>query len=167
MRRSMRVFFGALAAAVTLAACNNGNNSSNIPPGGGTNCGNPPYNMEVIYPKPNARRVPDNNGGVVVAFSKALPSGNQYALWVNQSNGQAQFTSNVNGGPVYGPGSGFTTIAYSKIPSPHATPTFSNPQYYVTLFVNPLGPAQAVNLYWYDAGLGCNPNVIVSSFSTR
>jgi hypothetical protein len=167
MKRSIGVILGALAAAVTLAACNNGNNSSNIPPGGGTNCGNPPYNMEVLYPKPNTGKAPPNVGGVVVAFSKALPANNQYDLWVNQSDGKAQFTSNASGGPVYGPGSGFTTIAYSKIPLPHANATFPNPQYYVTLFNSPIGPAQAVNLYWNDAALACTPNVIVSSFSTK
>lgn len=169
MKRSMRVFVGAVAAALTLAACNNGNNGNNIPPGGGTNCGSPPYNMEVLYPKPNAKKVAPNIGGVVVAFNKALPSNNQYDLIANQSNGQIQYTTNVSGGPVYGPGSGFTTIAYSKIPSPHANATYPNPQYYVTLFQpnKPIGPAQAVNLYWNDAGLACNPNVIVSSFTTK
>lgn len=166
MKRSIGVLFGALAAVISLAACNNGNNNNNIPPGTGTNCGNPPYNMEVLYPIPNGR-VPANVGVVVVAFSKPIVSGNRYDLWVNQSNGSSQFTTNVNGGPVYGPGSGFTTIAYSKIPTPHAKATFPNPQYYVTLFNNVLGPSQAVNLYWNDAGLNCNPNVIVSSFRTK
>lgn len=165
MKRSIGVLFGAVAAAVSLAACNNGNNNS-IPPGTGTNCGSPPYQAEVLYPIPNGK-VPPNVGGVVVAFSKALPSVNSYDLWVNQSNGASQFTSNINGGPVYGPGSGFTTIAYSKIPSPHAKATYPNPQYYLTLFNNPIGPSQAVNLYWNDAGLNCSPNVIISSFKTK
>ena len=167
MKRSIGVFVGAVAAAVTLAACNNGNNNNNLPPGTGTNCGNPPYNMEVLYPKPNGHGLAPNVGGVVVAFNRALPSGNQYDLWVNQSNGGKQFTSNVNGGPVYGPGSGFTTVAYSKIPNPHANATYPNPQYYLTLFNSPIGPAQAVNLYWNDAGLNCTANVIVSSFTTK
>jgi len=167
MKRSIGVFFGTLAAAATLAACNNGNNNNNIPPGTGTNCGQPPFNMEVLYPKPNHRGVPPNVGEVVVAFNQTLPSGNQYDLWANQSNGQAQYTTNINGGPVYGPGSGFTTVQESKIPIPHATPTYANPKYYLTLFPQPVGPAQAVNLYWNDAGLNCSPNVIVSSFSTK
>lgn len=166
MKRSIGVFIGAIAAAVSLAACNNGNNNPGTPPGTGTNCGNPPYNMEVLYPIPNGKVSP-SIGGVVVAFNKTLPSGNQYDLWVNQSDGSSQFTSNVNGGPVYGPGSGFTTVAYSKIPLPHAKASYPNPQYYLTLFNNPIGPAQAVNLYWNDAGLNCSPNVIVSSFRTK
>ncbi|HZY99918.1 MAG TPA: hypothetical protein VFE36_10125, partial [Candidatus Baltobacteraceae bacterium] len=165
MKRSIGVFLGAIAAAASLAACNNGNNNNNLPPGTGTNCGNPPFNMEVVYPKPNAHKVAPNLGGVVVAFNQSLPSGNLYDLWVNQSNGQSQYTSNNSGGPIYGPGSGFTSYNVSKIPNPHATPTYPNPHYYVTFFQPnlPIGPAQAVNLYWNDGGLNCNPNVIVSS----
>lgn len=168
MKRSIG-FIGILAAVVALAACNNGNGSAvpTPPPGYGTNCGKPPYNMEVLYPKPNAKGIPPNVGGIVVAFDHALVAGNQYDLWVNQSNGNAQFTSNASGGPVYGPGSGFTTIAVSKIPAGAAKPTYPNPQYYVTLFSNPIGPSQTVNLYWNDGGLQCNPNFIVSAFRTK
>lgn len=167
MKRSFGVFFGALAAAVSLAACNNGNNNNNLPPGTGTNCGNPPYQLEVLYPKPNARAVAPNVGGVVVAFNHPLSSGNLYNLWVNESNGSSQFTSNGNGGPVYGPGSGFTSINASQIPTPHANPTYANPSYYATNFSQVIGPAQSVNLYWNDGGLQCTPNIIVSSFRTK
>jgi hypothetical protein len=167
MKRSIGVFLGAIAAAATLAACNNSNNNPGTPPGTGTNCGNPAKNMEVIYPKPNAKSVPPNVGGVIVAFNGSLPSGNMYDLWINQSNGNSQYTVNSNGGPVYGPGSGFYTIKASQIPSPHANPTFANPSYYATNFSSPIGPAQAVNVYWNDAGINCNPNVIVSSFRTK
>ena len=167
MKRSIGVFLGTVAAAATLAACNNGNNNSNIPPGTGTNCGSPPYQMEVLYPKPNARKVAPNIGGVVVAFNHPLPNNNQYNLWVNQSNGSSQFTSNNNGGPIYGPGSGFTSINASQIPAPHANPTYPNASYYATNFSNIIGPATAVNLYWNDAGLNYSPNIIVSSFSTK
>lgn len=167
MKRSIGVIVGALAAAVTLAACNNGSNNNNIPPGGGTNCGSPPHNMEVLYPKPNAGKVAPNVGGVVVAFNQPLPSGNQYDLWVNQSNGQAQYTVDNNGFPIYGMGSGFYKFNSSKIPTPHANPTYPNAVYYATNLTKPLGPAQAVNLYWNDAGLACTANVIVSSFTTK
>jgi len=167
MKRSFGVFFGALAAAVSLAACNNGNNNNSLPPGSGTNCGSPPYQLEILYPKPNARGLPPNVGGVVVAFNRSLPSGNLYDLWVNQSNGTTQYTTNNNGGPVFGPGSGFTSINAAQIPSPHANPTYANPSYYATSFSKIIGPTQAVNLYWNDAGLACTPNIIVSSFRTK
>jgi hypothetical protein len=165
MKRSIGVLFATIAAAAILAGCNNGNNN-NIPPGTGTNCGNPANNMEVLYPKPNGKVSP-NVGGVVVAFNGSLPGGNLYDLWVNQSNGQSQFTQSGNGGPIYGPGSGFYSINANQIPNPHANPTYPNPVYYATNFTNVIGPAQAVNLYWNDAGLNCNPNVIVSSFRTK
>jgi hypothetical protein len=166
MKRSIGVIIGTLAAAVSLVACNNNSSTSPIPTPNGTNCGNPANNMEVLYPIPNGKAAP-NVGGVVVAFDQTLPSGNQYDLWINQSNGSAQYTVNQNGAPVYGMGSGFYSISVSNIPNPHKNPTFANPVYYATNFTSPIGPAQAVNVYWNDAGLGCNPNVIVSSFRTK
>jgi hypothetical protein len=167
MKRSIGVLFGTLAAAAVLAACNNNNNGGINPPTPGPNCGPGPASLEQLYPKPNARGVSPNVAGVVIAVSSPLPSGNMFDFQVVQSNGSVSYTSNTNGGPVYGPGSGFYSISASQIPNPHATPTYPNPVYYATSFTIPIGPLQTVNLYWNDAGTQCTPNVVVGSFSTK
>ncbi|MBV8332854.1 MAG: hypothetical protein JO029_09900 [Candidatus Eremiobacteraeota bacterium] len=166
MKRSTRALAG-FAAATLLAACNN-NNNGGVSPTPGPGCGNPPYNMEVLYPKPNAPKVPPTAQVFYVAVSQALPSGNQYDFWVVPSTGSPQYSVNQNGQPVINqPGSGFFSVNASQIPFPHANPTFSNPQYYATGVPYPIGPLTTVNLVWNDYGTGCNPNVIVSSFSTK
>ena len=165
MKRTTRALVG-LAAAVFLAACNN-NNNGGTPPTTGPNCPNPPYNLEVLYPKPNALRVNPAVQVFYVATSQALPNGNQYDFIVQQSNGTNQFSVNTQGQPVNGAGSGFFSVSASQIPFPHANPTFPNPQYYASGVPYPIGPVQTVNLIWNDYGTQCNPNTTVSTFSTK
>ena len=167
MKRSSGVLLGTVAAALLLAGCNN-NSNGGTPPTSGPNCGGPANQMEVLYPRPNAGAVPPTANIIYVAFNGALPSGNQYDLISNQSNGAApQYSVNQAGQPVNGSGSGFFSVSASQIPSPHATPTFSNPVYMATGFPTPFGPLDTIQLYWNDFGTQCTPNVVVSSFTTK
>ena len=164
MKQSIGIFFGALAVAASLSACNNGSSSSG--PTSGPACPNPPYNLEVLYPRPGAGAVNPAVGGVVVAFSNPLPVGNQYDLQAVQSNGSVQLTVNNQGQPVASAGSGFYGISASQIPNPHATPSYPNAIYYATNFSTPIGPIQTVALMWNDAGTGCTPVDTVATFTT-
>lgn len=166
MKRSTSAVAG-LIAAVLLAACNNNNNGGIIGPTPGANCPNPPYQLEVLYPKPNAGKAPPTTQVFYVAFNQALPNGNQYDFISQQSNGSNQFSVNTNGQPVNGAGSGFYTVNSSQIPFPHANPTYANAHYYATAVPYPIGPLQTVNLIWNDYGTQCNPTNIVSSFTTK
>lgn len=168
MNRSTRALVG-LIAAVLLAACNNNNNNGlgPTPPTIGPNCPNPPFNMEVLYPKPNALNVPPTVNVFYVAFDQPLSAGNQYDFIVSSSNGNQQNSTNQNGQPISSPGSGFFSVSSTQIPFPHANPTYANPQYYATEVVSPIGPLQTVNLVWNDVGTNCNPVQIVSSFTTK
>jgi predicted small secreted protein len=150
MKKSMTVLFASLLAAGLLAGCNSNNN--NTIPGGGTNCGGPPNGVEVIYPKPNARRVPSGVGSVWIAAKPSLPVGNQYDFFVVQTNLNQQTT-----GPF--------VQTNQPIPVPHVSPPAGAKVYYSS-FNYIIGPVQSVNLYWNIGGSACNPNVIVSSFST-
>ena len=151
MKKSMGMVLSALAAAAMLAACNSGSN--NTTPGVGTNCNGPANGMIVLYPKPGAKNIGANVGGVYVATKPALPAGNSYDFFVVQSNGATQYTS--------------TFATYSgPIPNPHVTPP-AGYTVYATAFANLIGPLQTVNLYWNDGGTGCTPNNIVSTFSTE
>ena len=167
MKRSIGVILGTLAAATLLSACTTNNGNPNVGPTPGTGCAHPPYQMEVLYPKPGAHHISPTVSGVWVATTTALPSGNQYDFLSSQSNSSSPFpTVNQSGQPVSSPGSGFFSVSSTSIPSPHATPTYPNAQYYETLFSNPIGPLVSVNLYWNDYGTNCTPNVVVSSFTT-
>jgi hypothetical protein len=152
MKKSFSALALTLLAAAILTGCNNNNGIYN-PPGTGTNCGNPPNSLQVVYPIPGAKHVNPNITAIYVATNGTLPSGNSYNFFLNYSQGQ-QYTGN------------FTQISASSLPSPHATPTFSNPIYYATPLQYPLGPIQGVQVFWNDGGTGCTPNVIVSTFAT-
>jgi hypothetical protein len=166
--KRLGVIIPALVAATLLSACNNNSNNPYTTPTPGSGCAHPPYQMEVLYPKPGADHVPPTVPGVWVATTTPLPSGNQYDFLSSQSNSSSPFpTVNQSGQPVSSTGSGFFSVSSTSIPSPHANPTYPNAQYYETLFSNPIGPLVSVNLYWNDYGTNCTPNIVVSSFTTR
>lgn len=164
MKKSIGVFLGTLATATLLAGCNNNGNNV-VTPTPGPGCANPPYQMEILYPKPGATRVSPSSAVIYVSTTTPLPSGNQYDFQLSQSNGNVQFTTGPGGQPLSGPGSGFYGVSAAQIPSPHNNPTYANPVYYATNFV-PIGPLQSAALMWNDAGTGCTPNVTVSTFAT-
>jgi hypothetical protein len=158
MKKSIGALSALAAAAGLLTGCNGANNNFPTPPGTGTNCGGPPSanNLEVLYPKPGARNAPGALGNVYVSTKGQLPPSNSFNFLLVQSNGAQTFTSFFFG------------ISKSQIPTPHANPTYSNPVYYASSLPSSyfIGPSQTVNLFWNDAGTGCTPHALVSSFKT-
>jgi hypothetical protein len=153
MKHRIGAFLTVVAAAGLLVACNGNNNN---PPGTGTNCGGPANNMEVLYPRPGSKTAPSTLANIFVATQGALPTSNSFNFYMNTSVPLLYpFTST------------FFRVSASAIPSPHATPTYSNPVYYASSLQSPPGPLNAVQLLWNDGGTGCNPNFIVSTFTTE
>lgn len=155
MKNSIGVLFAILAGAGLLAACNNGTIAA--PPGTGSNCGGPPNQLQVLYPAPGAKNVSGALGNIFVSTKGNLPPNNQFNFFLSQSNGSSTFTSLFQG------------TSASQIPTPHATPSYSNPTYYVTSLPASyiIGPSQSVNIYWNDGGTGCTPHFLVSTFNTK
>jgi|SRR5579862_3974061 len=168
MKRSIGVLFTLLAAGAALAGCNNGNNG-NVNPPPIISCGNPPSNLQVLWPKPGARRVnPINVTAIYVATKGPLVSGNQYDFQLLGSDSSSQYTVNQSGQPISSPGSGFFSINASQIPIPHASPLPGNTTYYATALTTAVGPVVTFNILWNDAGkANCTPTVLVSSFATN
>ena len=156
MKKSFGIIATFLAAAIALAACNGSNNNGN-PPGTGTNCGGPPNNLEVLYPRPNAQRAPDGLTQIFVATNGAINGGN-YNFALNAFPNQFPYGANAT--------SPFGSTTSGSIPSPHATPSYPNASYYVTQLQLPPGPRNTVQLYWNNLGSACTPNIIVSTFTT-
>jgi hypothetical protein len=162
MKKSIGAILG---LASILAACNGSNNSvigpgpTPGPPSG--NCGGPPNQLEVVYPIPGTRKAPPSLANIYVATKGALPPSNQFNFFLSQSNGASTFT-----GP-------FVAISESQVPTPHATPGYSNPSWYASAIAGPygsgyiIGPAQAVTLLWNDGGRNCIPHFEVASFRTK
>ncbi len=156
MKQSIGVLI--VLAGALLAGCN-GNNSIATPPGTGTNCGGPPSSneLEVLYPKPNSHNAPVALGNIYVSTKGQLPPNNSFNFLLAQSNGSQTFTGF------------FAGINKGQIPPQHANPTYSNPVYYATSLPPSyiVGPSQSVTLLWNDAGTGCTPHFLVSSFKTK
>ncbi len=157
MKKSIGALVALLSVAGALAACNSNGGGGSTPPGVGTNCGGPPNQLEVLYPIPNTKKAPVALANVYVATKGQLPSNNSFNFYLVQSNGVSTFTSLFYG------------ISKSQIPSPHATPSYSNAIYYASALPPSyvIGPNQAVSLLWNDGGTGCTPHTLVSSFSTK
>jgi hypothetical protein len=155
MKHSIGVLFASLAGAGLLAACNNG--SITVPPGTGSNCGGPPSSnqLEVLYPRPHSRVSPLLQN-IFISTNGSLPANNQFNFFL-VAGSTSFFTSLFQGASA------------SQIPNPHATPSYSNPTYYVTSLPSgaPLGTGQTVNIYWNDGGTGCSPHFLVSTFRTK
>ncbi|HLX25767.1 MAG TPA: hypothetical protein VKR05_02140 [Candidatus Cybelea sp.] len=156
MKNSIGVFLAILAGAGLLAACNN-NSTIAAPPGTGSNCGGPPSSnqLEVLYPAPGSKASPVLQN-IFVSTKGQLPPNNQFNFFLVAGN-NSFFTSLFQGS------------SRSQIPKPHATPSYSNPIYYVTSLPPsaPLGTNQTVNIYWNDGGTGCTPHFLVSTFHTK
>lgn len=165
MRKPMGALFTLFAVAATLAACNGnsyGGANPTPPPGTGQNCGGPPSanQMEVLFPIPGSTSAPPALQNVYVSTKGQLPPNNSFNFYLSQSNGSATFTSTFFG------------IDKSAIPTPHATPSYTGAVYYATTIAGAygstyvIGPDQTVTLLWNDAGTGCTPHRVVSTFTT-
>ena len=162
MKKSIGAIF-VFCTAGMLTACSGGVYGPGPSPTSGPsgNCGGPANQMEVLFPKPNAKKVSTGLGNVYVSTKGALPPSNQFDFYLSQSNGTFTFTGN------------FAPISEKQIPTPHATPTYSNPSYYASAIAGPYGtqpflsPGQDVTLLWNDGGRNCVPHTVVSSFHTQ
>ena len=161
MQKSIGVLFVLVTGAGILAACNGYGSTPSAPPGTGTNCSGPPNQLEVVYPIPGTRKAPPGLANIYVATKGALPPSNSYDFFLSQSNGATTFTGL------------FAPVNASQIPTPFATPSYSNPTYYASALAGPygssyvIGPDQAVSLFWNILGTGCSPHTLVSSFKTK
>ena len=155
MNKSIGALF-LIAIAGALVACNG--NTVTTPPGTGSNCGGPPASnkLQVLYPIPSSSNAPATLSNIYVSTKGTLPPNNLYNLYLVGSNGGSTFTSQFFG------------VNPSKIPTPHATPSYSNPTYYATSLPPsfPVSPSTTYNIYWNDGGTGCTPHVLVSTFTT-
>jgi hypothetical protein len=161
MMSPMKKLNGALltlfGAAILLSACNGNNNGITTPPGSGSFCGGPPNQLEVLWPIPNSKNAPSGLGNIYVSTKGTLPPSNSFNFFLVPSNGLSTFTSTFFG------------VSQSQIPTPHATPSYSNPIYYASSLPPSyiIGPAQAVSLFWNNGGTGCTPHTLVSQFRTK
>jgi hypothetical protein len=122
-------------------------------------CGPPPESLtlEVLYPIPNTRNAPPALKRIYISTKRKMPRSNSFNLYLLQANGKSTFTSR------------FLKTSESKIPTPHAAPSYPNPIYYGSLLPPSyiIGRDQAVRLLWNDGGTGCTPNFVISRFKTK
>jgi hypothetical protein len=169
MKKSIGFLSGVTVAVAFLVGCNNANNPYYVPtpPPPGGSCGKPANNLEVLYPRPGGRRVNPAVTTVYLSTQKPFQSGNSYDFIASLSNNTSEPTVNNAGQPVSGPGSGFYPVTAAQIPNPHANPTYKNPIYWATNFnYGAIGPSLTVQLLWNDYGTNCNPNNVMSTFTT-
>jgi len=155
---TLRLLFGSFifAAAAVLAACSSG--PSYTVPTPGPTC-SPATTVQMIYPVPGATGVPDAPQQIVFAVASPLPS--SWNLFLNTAD-----TLNATGYQGY-TGAGFETISAGQVPSPSATPSFSNPTYQsVTL----AGALVSKATYWVwvnNTATNCTPSGPLGSFTTQ
>jgi hypothetical protein len=152
MKQRMLVGAGGVAAlSVLVAACNGYNNNPNVGP---TYCGNPAH-IVLVYPAPNATGVPNTIGIIYVAAPQSLGSSTTYALALLGPAGSGENTNP------------FTAVAASAVPTPSASPSFSNPHYYQSTLTAPLSPSTEYAVQFNDTANFCTPNVSLGDFTTQ
>ncbi len=148
--RSLTVAF---AAAAALAACN-GTNYSNVyvGPTPGPPCVLP-STFTAIYP-PNNSTVPASVTAVYVASQQSNLATGNLGTAVQPPNGL----------PAY-QGGAFAKVTASQIPSPHATPGFSNPIYYASS-IGGLVAGATYQIGFNNTSSGCQATLFLT-FTTR
>ena len=142
-----------VATVLTLAACNSSSSNSGPPVGPCVL----PSPFQVIYPIPSATGVPDHPVQLVFATSTSgsLSGWNAYLNNVNSLNG-AFFTIN-----------NAQQITPAQVPSPAATPTFANPQYWSISLGSTFTSGNTIWVWMNNLNSTCNPNGPVSSFTVQ
>ncbi len=132
-----RSLLGLIFVGAVLAACGPSfNGHGGPPPGAGTDC-TPPANAVLVYPAPNATNVPATISAIYVALPSPLPNPGFYDV-------------ELTGPPTYGSvlEEAFVSVSASAVPTPNATPTYSNAQYYESSLSSTLTTGSAFNVYW-------------------
>jgi hypothetical protein len=153
---NLRNFFVASAlatCAIALAAC--GNDYTTSAPTPGPTC-SPGTTVQMIYPIPGATGVPDNPQQFVFAVASPLP--NTWNAYVNNS-------SSLNGGAYTI--AGMQTIQASQIPSPAATPSFSNPVYQSITLAEGFNSGVTIYVWLNNTNTNCTPAGPLGSFTTK
>ncbi|HTU80735.1 MAG TPA: hypothetical protein VMF61_01310 [Candidatus Acidoferrales bacterium] len=150
MKKSLRIVSFAVLAASVLAACNSNNST---PISSTPTCGLQ-GNTVMVYPIPGAVRVPDNTTNVYIASSNNTLANGNFNTAVQPPNGLPYFY-----------GTNFSQIPESQIPHPHASPSITNPTYYVSN-VGPLSSGSTYVIGFNVENQVCNPAGI-GQFTTR
>jgi len=154
-------------AVMTLAAIGCG--------GGCSTCGTVaactvPSGMQysLVYPAPNSTGVSTSLAQVVVATSGTLPT-----TWTSNNGWDIELNYTPAGAyPGYALGAEFTTTSYSAVPTPNATPSFSNPTYWQSTFSyasnanTPLPPGTLITATMNNLNSNCYPGVTIGTFTT-
>jgi hypothetical protein len=152
-RSRFGVLFAVVAATAGMAACNSSSNSALtpcVPPTGVTTV--------LVYPAPGSTGIPDNFGQVVLGSSgTGLPSSFQ-AVVFDTTGGMSGFTFNL------------VTPAASPLPTPAATPAFSNPLYQSSSSTDlyPWPQGHTLSVYLNDqSNQSCTPQTSLGSFTVQ
>lgn len=142
-----------VVVAAALTACVAEPNAVNTPgscspPGGAA--------VTLVYPAPNATAIADNFSAVVLASSTALPT--NFETYVSQAAPT----------PVNAVYFGTVTAAPSPLPTPNATPSFTNAVYSASNSSGIAWPATStLNVYLAVSGSTCLPTYFLGSFKTQ
>lgn len=155
--KSLRLLLGALvvAAAAALAACNGNDGYTYVAPTPGPTC-SPGVAVQMIYPIPGATGVPDNPQQFVFAVASPLP--NNWNAYLNTSNSYQGGAYTI---------AGMETIAASQVPSPSATPSFSNPSYQSITLSAGFTSGQTIYVWLNNQATSCRPLGPLGSFTTQ
>jgi hypothetical protein len=153
MKRSYSLLLPlAFASGVTaLAACSgnpNNYNSANLA------CGAPTGQVALAYPAPGATGIPDNFAGIVFASTNGLTSSYQ-AVVVPAGSSQGTQLAPIASAP-------------SPLPSPYATPSFTNPVYQESASDGYILPAATqISVYLNDLNSNCQPEKLLGTFTSQ
>jgi hypothetical protein len=122
----------------------------------------------LIYPVPSSTGNPTSLSEVVVATTGTLPG-----AWTSGSGWDVELNYTATGAyPGHALGNEFATISPSAIPTPNATPSFSNPSYWQSSFSyaananTPLPPGTTITATLNNLNSSCYPGVTIGTFST-
>lgn len=122
----------------------------------------------LVYPVPSSTGNPTSLAQVVVATSGTLPP-----TWMSGNGWDVELNYTATGAyPGHALGGDFATIAPSAIPTPNATPSFSNPSYFTSTFSyaananTPLPPGTSITATLNNLNSSFYPGVTIGTFST-
>ncbi|HTX58529.1 MAG TPA: hypothetical protein VMH02_02545 [Verrucomicrobiae bacterium] len=143
----------AIVAAALLAACNGGNTTSTYPTPG-PNCVLP-STFTMMYPENNSTAPANTTEVYIASQNSTLANGSYQTVWVPPDTNTA-----LQGGY-------FTKVPLSAVPTPRATPGFSNPVYYESS-IGPLSTGSTYQIYFnnVNSSTNCTPTLI-DTFTTQ
>ena len=141
----------AFAVAVSAAAIAAGCGPQPLPPGVTSFCPNS-QTIAMVYPAPGATGVPDNLAGIVIAAQGTLDSGSNTVVVPAGNVGSISFS--------------YLSSPPSPLPTPNATPGFTNAQYSFSSATQTLAASTTINAYYNDTSGVCQ-EVFLGAFNTK